>query len=54
MALSNLERSVVREVIIANVVPIAQYNLETLCRKYFNISPLVVGAPGVELGQCPV
>ncbi|MRG73262.1 type III pantothenate kinase [Alphaproteobacteria bacterium HT1-32] len=50
MALSNLERSVIRDVIIANVVPIAQYNLETLCRKYFNITPLVVGAPGVELG----
>lgn len=36
--------------IIATVVPAMLFNLKTLCRKYFNCEPLVVGDPNVELG----
>ncbi|MEQ9326493.1 MAG: type III pantothenate kinase [Rhodospirillales bacterium] len=50
MSLSGLEHQRISDVIIANVVPAAQFNLETLCRKYFNVTPMVVGAPGVDLG----
>jgi type III pantothenate kinase len=36
--------------IIASVVPAALRSLINLCVRYFNSEPLVVGAPGVELG----
>ncbi len=36
--------------IIATVVPASFFALKTLCRKYFGCEPLLVGAPGVELG----
>lgn len=50
MALEGLAPSVVENAIIANVVPAAAHGLKTLCRRYFNSDPLVVGEPGVELG----
>lgn len=50
MNLSGLEHARISDVIIANVVPAAQFNLETLCRKYFDVTPMVVGAPGIDLG----
>ena len=36
--------------VIASVVPDANFNLVTLCRKYCKTDPLVVGDTGVELG----
>jgi type III pantothenate kinase len=36
--------------IIATVVPATLFSLKTLCRKYFDRDPLVVGEPGIELG----
>lgn len=36
--------------IIATVVPDTLFNLKGLCRNYFQVEPLVVGNPQVELG----
>jgi len=36
-------------IIISSVVPNKMYSLENMCRKYFNIEPLVVG-PGIKTG----
>jgi type III pantothenate kinase len=36
--------------IVASVVPANVFTLKTLCRRYFNAEPLVVGEAGVELG----
>lgn len=36
--------------IISTVVPQALFNLRTLCRRYFDCNPLVVGEEGIELG----
>ena len=32
------------------MVPDTAFNLRTLCRRHFGIEPMVVGAPGVDLG----
>ncbi|MEM6491528.1 MAG: type III pantothenate kinase, partial [Pseudomonadota bacterium] len=45
-----LDRGVVTAAAISNVVPEAGYALGVLCRRYFGVEPLVVGAPGVEIG----
>ena len=50
MALESLKRSDIDDVILATVVPDVLFNLKTLCRKYFSAEPMIVGAPGVELG----
>ena len=50
MALESLTAAEVDGAIIANVVPAATYPLETLCRRYFKAEPMIVGAPGVDLG----
>jgi type III pantothenate kinase len=50
MALENLTRANIDAAIVANVVPATAYALRTLCRRYFNCTPLVVGEDGVELG----
>ncbi len=36
--------------IIACVVPAALFNLRSLCRRYFNQTPLLIGEPDVDLG----
>jgi type III pantothenate kinase len=36
--------------VLANVVPAADYALKRLCRRYFDIDPLVVGDPAVDVG----
>lgn len=46
---SGLKTTGVEGVIISSVVPNIMYSLEHMIRKYFNISPLVVG-PGVKTG----
>jgi type III pantothenate kinase len=50
MALEGLKRDVVSGAIIANVVPQAEFNLKTLCRRYFGCEPMTIGAAGVNLG----
>lgn len=47
--ISGLEMNSVEAVVISTVVPPLTYTLESMCRKYFNISPLVVG-PGIKTG----
>ncbi len=50
MALKDLVPADVKGSIIATVVPQALFDLRTLCRRYFNCDPLVIGEQGVELG----
>ncbi len=50
MALDDLTPDQVDGAILANVVPAASHALETLCRRYFETEPLIVGAPEVDLG----
>lgn len=49
MAMRGLEAADVTDVIIASVVPPAMFDLETLCRTYFNVEPMIVGR-NVDLG----
>ncbi len=49
-ALDGLTREDVSAAIIATVVPDALFNLQSLCKRYFETQPLVVGDSGVELG----
>jgi len=51
MKLKGLEPSDMRGAIIATVVPQALFNLRLLCQSYFNVEPLVVGEPNVDLGM---
>ncbi|MDD7182162.1 type III pantothenate kinase [Peptostreptococcus porci] len=46
---SELSLGVVTDVIISSVVPAVMHSLENFCRKYFNITPLIVG-PGIKTG----
>ncbi|MGE5146081.1 MAG: type III pantothenate kinase [Candidatus Eiseniibacteriota bacterium] len=50
MALQGMTPADVTDAIIANVVPAVTFDLRTLCRRYFNCDPLIVGESGVELG----
>src|SRR5205823_307879 len=50
LALEGLARADVDGAVIASVVPEVNFNLVTLCRKYCNTEPVVVGAKGVVLG----
>jgi type III pantothenate kinase len=50
LGLQGLARRGLTGAIIASVVPEANFNLITLCRRYCNNEPLVVGEPGVALG----
>ena len=36
--------------IIATVVPQVEFPLQRLCQKFFNVTPLIVGQDGVDLG----
>jgi type III pantothenate kinase len=47
--ISGLKMTSIRAVVISTVVPPLTYTLQNMCRKYFNISPLVVG-PGIKTG----
>jgi len=48
--LEGLARTLVDAAIIATVVPPTLFQLQHLCRKYFAVEPLVVGAPDIRLG----
>ncbi|MBV9859801.1 MAG: type III pantothenate kinase [Alphaproteobacteria bacterium] len=50
LSLDGLARRDVNGAVIASVVPEVNFNLLTLCRKYCNTTPLVVGEDGVVLG----
>jgi type III pantothenate kinase len=50
MALDGVDPASVTAAIIATVVPANLFSLKTLCRKYFNCEPLIVGDPDVKLG----
>jgi len=50
MALEDLAPVQIDSAIVANVVPRAAWALRTLCRRWFDCEPLVVGEPGVDLG----
>ena len=50
MEIANIDREEIDAAIIATVVPANLFDLKTLCRKYFNNDPIVVGEAGVELG----
>ncbi len=50
LTIENMNRSDVTDAIISSVVPSMQFNLKTLCRKYFNCNPLMVGDDDVKLG----
>lgn len=50
MALGGIDRARIDTAIIATVVPATLFGLKTLCRKYFDCDPLVIGDDGVDLG----
>ena len=50
LALEGLSRGQIEAAIIASVVPEANFNLITLCRRYCKSDPLLVGEAGVKLG----
>ncbi|MGO8865232.1 MAG: type III pantothenate kinase [Alphaproteobacteria bacterium] len=50
MGLGGIARAEIDAVIIASVVPEADFNLVRLSTHYFKSTPLVVGEPGVSLG----
>ncbi|MGH6953358.1 MAG: type III pantothenate kinase, partial [Alphaproteobacteria bacterium] len=50
MTLEGLTRRDIDAAIVANVVPAASLSLLSLCRRYFDAEPLVVGEEGVALG----
>jgi type III pantothenate kinase len=50
LGLEGLARRDLDGVIVASVVPEANFNLLTLCRRYCNSEPLLVGEAGVALG----
>ena len=50
MALEGLTPDDVDGAIIANVVPPTMHALKTLCGRYFKVTPLVIGEPGMDIG----
>lgn len=51
MALDNMKLADIKDVIVATVVPETLFNIKGFCRRYFGVSPLVVGEAGVNLGM---
>jgi type III pantothenate kinase len=49
-ALENIDRRDIRHGVIATVVPAALFGLRRMFRRYFHCTPLVVGAPDVDIG----
>lgn len=50
MGLADIGFKDIDSAIIASVVPQSLFNLRTLCRRYGNCEPLVVGEPDVDIG----
>src|SRR5690606_5829345 len=54
MARDNMKLAVMPDVIVAAVVPETLCYLRGFCRRYFAVSPLVIGEEGVDLGMKPM
>ncbi len=50
MALEGLDREVITDAIVSSVVPEGNFNLTTLCQRYFHCDPMFIGAENCELG----
>ena len=50
MTLEEFDAEDIEGAIIASVVPAAMHGLTSLCTRYFEVEPMVVGDRGVELG----
>jgi type III pantothenate kinase len=50
MEFEKISRQDIDSAILSSVVPATVFNLKTLCRRYFNRDPLVVGEPNCRLG----
>ncbi len=50
MAIEDIDREAIDAAIVATVVPDILFDLKTLCRKYFNTDPVIIGDPDVKLG----
>jgi type III pantothenate kinase len=50
MGFAGLGREAIDAAILSSVVPATVFNLKTLCRRYFDCDPLVVGEAGCRLG----
>jgi type III pantothenate kinase len=50
MELEGLKRTDIDGAVIGTVVPQATFNLRTLCKRYFNCNPFVVGDDNLDLG----
>ncbi|MGE5516138.1 MAG: type III pantothenate kinase [Bacteroidota bacterium] len=50
LTIEGLARESIDAAIIASVVPAMVFSLKTLCRRYFDCDPVVVGSEGVDLG----
>ena len=50
MELDGIDRKQIDGAVIASVVPEALFHLVSLCHRYFDCEPLVVGEAGVDLG----
>jgi type III pantothenate kinase len=50
MGFENLKRKNIDAAILSSVVPATVFNLKTLCRRYFQCDPLIVGDPACKLG----
>ncbi len=50
LALFNVKKEEIKNVIIACVVPQSLFALKTMCKEYFLCSPLIVGEDGVDAG----
>ena len=50
MTLNGLDHTKITGTVIGSVVPETEFNLVSLCRRYFDGEPIVIGDPGVELG----
>ncbi len=50
MKLNGLNHADITGTVIGSVVPETEFNLISLCRRYFDGAPIVIGDDGVELG----
>ena len=50
MALKGLDREVVTDAIVSSVVPEGNFNLTTLCKRYFECDPMFIGEDDCNLG----
>ncbi len=50
LSMQNLTFKDITECVISSVVPQSLFNMRNLSRRYFNIDPIIVGDPGVDIG----